>query len=167
MKQNNQLYLIRFCEPYIQANEAFMSFDFYVTPNFFKILHETPKSYQNDVANAYIFGPQFSINEYIKIGSHENDGGQTGLIDITNATKEELDKIVNDDEIWENAYHGFSKPWGWKPGLLKVRKDISSRILFVGNTDGGDVGANLYAHYNKEKNIDGLIIDNAYFFPEE
>jgi hypothetical protein len=49
--------------------------------------------------------------------------------------------------------------------LKKIRAKYPC-ILFQGETVGGDVGAKLYAHFNAKGGIDGLIIDNNYFFSQ-
>jgi hypothetical protein len=44
-----------------------------------------------------------------------------------------------------------------------IHKAGFTDILFLGQTIGGDVGANIYVHINNNE-IDSLIIDNTYCF---
>jgi hypothetical protein len=48
----------------------------------------------------------------------------------------------------------------------QIRQLTNGAVIFQGQTFGGDVGADLYAHVNKNGNIDSLIIDNGHFFAE-
>lgn len=159
-------YTIRFCEPSTMPDTTFLSTDFKITEKYYKILTKPPKGLINnkDPSNAYVFGKLFKLDQYVKIGGHVNDIAQTGFVDVTGATKDELKKIANDNEIALRIYENNNYNWDSRDVLKEIQKKISKRILFVGNTVGGDVGAALYAHYDTNKQIDGLIIDNYYFF---
>jgi hypothetical protein len=77
---------------------------------------------------------------------------------------EELNRIFNHYKWLEIYADGKKyKPWQDRSLLKVVQKQISPRILFVGGTRGGDVGANIYVHLNDKKEVDGLIIDNQSF----
>jgi hypothetical protein len=45
-----------------------------------------------------------------------------------------------------------------------ARSVISDNIVFLGETNMGDVGANVFTHRNARGEIDSLIIDSWYFF---
>lgn len=150
---------IIFCEPstYIGPGR-YVSDKIKITSEFYKTLKKKPKSRICEYGNSYIFGPSFNKKEYKFIGSHANDIAQTGFIDVDMWTKEDSDKLektIDDRYDWENR---------------EILKDIHMNVpsvLWIGKTRGGDVGADLYAHYNKKKQIDGLIVENNCMYPEE
>jgi len=134
---------------------------FKVNSQFYKVLTRKPKiSKCRGMGNAYIFGKRYPLGEYKKIGSHGNDGAQTGFVDLekwlNNQTK-------SDHDIWSKSY----KPkWDWDDRVaLKKVQQVYPEMIFVGQTVGGDVGADLYAHYDRKKEIDSLIIENYCLFP--
>jgi hypothetical protein len=45
-----------------------------------------------------------------------------------------------------------------------ARSVISDQIVFLGETNMGDVGTNIFTHRNSRGEIDFLIIDSWYFF---
>ena len=121
----------------------------------FKLLSSTPMELFNSSdlpwikSNAYLFGPLFDINSYNTVAIHENDVGQTGLLDVTNITAEEL-RVINNYNLWINAYELDSRrkyvSWSSAQHLRRAKQMISNRIMFVGDTEGGDVGAKLLVH---------------------
>lgn len=135
-----------------------------VSNKFYEILSKKPKYKSSRDANAYIFGPHFKTGYYF-VGYHGNDAAQTGILDITNITKKELTNIQNSDKWFEiympnkKEYHS----WDERKLLSKVRSEISDRVLFVGYTHGGDVGASVYIHQTGGY-VDSLIIDNNYYY---
>lgn len=119
--------------------------------------------YKSNIGNAYRFGPRYKLHKYKFLLGHGNDGAQTGFVDVTGATTKELNNLSNSD-VWEEATGGFRFSWDAKDVLKKVQV-VLPRVVFVGETVGGDVGANLYVHArSKDGVIDSLIIDNEYFF---
>jgi hypothetical protein len=160
------LYRIRCCEPCSNINAKHqITTDFEVTEAFYDILCTKPKYIKRDNGNAYIFGKIYDGTEYIYIGRHKNDVAQTGLIDITNMAKQDLEKIQCCYNIWLQIYKKYKLDWNEYQALEEVKMKISDKILFIGITLGGDVGANIFAHYNSNNEIDGLIIDNNCLFP--
>jgi hypothetical protein len=166
IKSPTKYYKIRFCEPYTNLDVEDISVDFKVTDELYEVLKKRPKYKLGDHGNAYIFGKTYPLNEYVLLGEHGNDGAQTGLVDITEATQKELDSITA-DENWHNIYEPYDYIWDNRDALKLARKKISERILFVGQTIGGDVGAALFGHYDKKKRLDGLIIDIYCLFENE
>ncbi len=80
-----------------------------------------------------------------------------GLFDPKTTSK------VSDMVLEKYGYSGRKIiPWENRAALRRVRKDYP-HILFMVDTDGGDVGAHLYVHKTSGQ-IDSLIIDNEYFF---
>lgn len=73
-------------------------------------------------------------------------------------------KFKNNLSVWEKLIDDHGK-WFTVAGNAYVRKKIPA-VLFVGDTEGGDVGADLYAHFNSKKQIDSIIIDNDCYFEE-
>jgi hypothetical protein len=53
--------------------------------------------------------------------------------------------------------------WDNRAALREIRRRVSERIVFVGDTAGGDVGAHLFLHKNGGQ-IDSIIIDNNCLF---
>lgn len=169
-KVHERIYTIRFCEPFttgvVESGEIWGSCDIKVDDYFYKVLTKKPSSFRvigdELEGNGYIFGSFFPLSEYKLLAQHSNDVAATGLVDVSNATKQELESIPENKEYYrivdlihkKKQYDGFDDRT-----LLKViQEKISDKIIFAGETFGGDVGANLYVHYNDKKQIDGLII---------
>ena len=151
-------------EIYVGITGVYMVVRMNITEEFYGTLLKKPKYIVNksSIGNAYIFGKKFPVKSYISLGYHGNDGAQTGVLDITNLTESDISDIDNMEE-WTKLYFpksGRSHSWEDRNMLPLVRDQISDRILFVGETHGGDVGADVLVHYNTQKEIDGLIIDN-------
>lgn len=148
-----------------QKRNKFVNFGkpFYVTTEFYNVLFKMPKRYDSDIGNAYLFGKKYKPHEYKKIGSHGNDAAQTGIIDYDMwddnfmLSKELKNKWYKIDEKYKYSYDSYNN-------IKEIRNLSNGAIIFQGETVGGDVGADVYAHYNNRKEIDSLIIDNNYFF---
>lgn len=173
--------IISVCEPYTNLMGGPFSGEYKITEEFYKVLLEKPKYVRKKELgghNGYVFGPMYNKHTYTRIGSHGNDGAQTGIVEITNLTEDDHKNILargtteqgKKTSKWANIYfpeRGGSYSWDERKLLTRVRKEISERILFVGSTDAGDVGADVYAHFNKKGEIDSLIIDNYMIFKDE
>jgi hypothetical protein len=154
---------IIFTEPssYNSKNKFVKQRSFTVTDDFYSILLKKPKSYTKygiSAGNAYVFGKKYPLNEYKKIRSHGNDGAQTGFINVK-LWKDGMysGEIANVNKKYDYSYDS-------RKNISEVRKLTNESVIFQGQTVGGDVGADLYAHYNSKKEVDSLIIDNYYFF---
>lgn len=119
--------------------------------------------------NAYVFGELFNPEEYTLIGGHGNDAAGTGLIDydqvlrlVANRPPAEVSRV---DRQWREVLEENNTD-DWEGVINNVRREFPE-ILFLGNTDGGDVGADLYAHRDQNGEIDSLIIENDCIFPRE
>lgn len=168
---------ILFCEPYVVRARSGLrgGVRFAVSDKFYPALLRAPRSLHTrrstfDIGNAYIFGKRFPLDSYKLVGSCGNDGGQIGFIDLdefdTKVASSVSDVVLEEYGMNKVGRLGIkATPWENRPALRRVRK-IIPHILFMGDTDGGDVGADLYAHWTAGK-IDGLIIDNEYFFQSE
>lgn len=138
-----------------------------VTDEFIEVLRKKPKYVTSASGNAYIFGT-FYKSKWYYCGSHGNDVAQTGIIalpfkycpKIQGKSRAEIYKI------WLQLY-GYTKKthnrWDDRATIKNVRSEISPNILFVGETNGGDVGASVFAHITRGK-IDALVIDNDCIF---
>ena len=52
-----------------------------------------------------------------------------------------------------------------EPRVLRlVQKELSKNVVFLGETDFGDFGADVYIHRDGSGKVDSVIIDNDYFF---
>lgn len=132
------------------------------------------KSIRGDLEakNFYVFGHLFDSSEYKEIDQHCNDAAATGLWDFDmmlnlgkDALNQELDKF---SEEVANFYSDNKEGIPWDhPEIKASHRTKYPFLLFRGETTGGDVGANLYAHYNANGEIDSLLIDNDYFFPKD
>ncbi len=142
-----------------------------VSETFLKVLMKRPKVVRRarESQNAYVFGRLFNKNTYKYAGHHGNDGAQTGIVamnpyvDGRKITGNPTWRYISGNPTWR-AVIDTMKSWDQPKVLKRVRKDISSHILFIGDTDGGDVGANVYVHVDAWGEIDSIIIDNDYYF---
>ena len=154
---------IRFCEPYTCVTTTTVyETDIQVTNDFISVLKNKPKCITEKDGNAYIFGERHAHGKYALIASHGNDIGQTGLVDLTDITENDIENI-NDAKAWNWAYPKFD--WDDRKALKELQK-TADRILFVGQTVGGDVGAKLYVHRDKSGDIDSMVIDNNCLFTD-
>lgn len=162
---------ILFCEPCaVRSVKDLNTLKFVVSDKFYPTLLRAPRMLHDHTkerggCNAYVFGRRFPLASYQRLGYCGNDRAQIGFIDLgLFKVKADLDAV--DDrvsEIFGHIKHGDYLPWEDRAALKRVRKAVPY-ILFLGDTDGGDVGATLYAH-KTAGHIDGLIVDNHYFFP--
>jgi len=177
-----------------------------VTNKFFEVLKQKPEVDFNPKDNwdggTYWFGGRYPIEDYIRIGSHDNDAGMTciadyyaikkfdwgdfcdewetasdkkvpccrcngtGKKDLTKQDKEDIKalekaKVAGDEFLIEymekcNTCYGSGEMDGRD---LRATLNDHGHFLMVGSTFLGDVGATVYAHYNKKKEIDALAID--------
>ena len=164
---HKRLYSIGFCEPYTTDSLRPRQTIFTVDESMYKKLLNPPRYYNGRpgqyIGNAFIFGHKYKPDQYRKIGSTGNDGAQVGFVDV-----KLLNQVDKKLDIGEIVLQEYEKEKGWenwksRAAFARVRKQLP-HILFIGETEGGDVGADLYAHYDKNTVIDSLLIDNDYFF---
>lgn len=153
-----------------------------VTNKFLEVLKKKPKYVLKAGGNAYVFGSTPTAeSKYYYMGYHGNDVAQTGVLNLSGLTRKDMtqkpkqygtyysDELTSifDYDKWLKIYMPGKKifhDWEDRKLLPKVQREISNRVLFVGTTHGGDVGANVYVHLNNKKEIDSLIIDNGIYF---
>jgi len=143
-------FVIRFGE----VQTSLVGLEFEVTEGFMDKLRSKPTTYEEDKNVAYVFGPEYYFKSYVYLGTHDNDVSSTSLIDVTDMTGKDEKRLGEALEDMEGSQSHEE--------IREVRK-ISNRILFIGDTPQGDVGADLFAHYDSDNNIDGLIINSYYF----
>lgn len=146
---------------YSKANKFVQQKPIVVTEEFYRILNKMPKNYQGKNTNAYVFGKKFKLSEYQKIRWHGNDAAQTGLIDYDKWNDNTISTLRKQlDSIDKKYNYQYDSP----ENVKEVRTLTNGAILFQGETVGGDVGADLFAHYGRDGDINSLIIDNSHFF---
>jgi hypothetical protein len=108
--------------------------------------------------NAYVFGQEFTSGYQIA-GNHGNDRAQTGILMLDGLTDDERNFIKCPDN-WKNIYPDYD--WDSEDSLHELQR-ICPHVLFIGQTVGGDVGADVLVHYDPEGLVDSIIIDNGIF----
>jgi len=158
-QKTKKYYNIIFCEPSTYSGPGlFVSDKIKVSSDFYKVLKKKPRRKTCQWGNAYIFGKTFKKDDYKRIGSHGNDVAQTGFVDMdlwSDEDSEKMNKALKDRYDWDD-----------RKTVTDVQKAVPA-VLWFGTTDGGDVGADLYAHYNNKKQIDGFIVENNCIYPQE
>ena len=151
---------ILFTEPVTVWSSEFDTPTIRVNDKMYKLILKEPKAFVGkDGTNAYVFGRMFKRDSYKKIATIVNDVANVGLMDINFAPEFSTEDVslfdIYEDHEWDDRE------------ILKEARRIFPDLLFNGRTIRGDVGATLYAHYDKSGDIDSLIIDSSYFFPSE
>ncbi len=164
------LHSLLFCEPmtYRRGNRYTPGVRFSVSDAMYPSLLRAPKAYHSrrgaPVGNAYLFGPRYPLDEYLHVGYHGNDAAQTGFIDLA-----QYDDAVHGAQIDAVLRDEYKPKFGWadRPALRRLRRRLP-HIVWLGETTGGDVGADLWVHSRtgniKKGGIDSIIVDNNYFF---
>jgi len=162
-KKNNKIYTIVFCEPFTSLGYILKIKKIKINGDMYDKLIKKPKRFIND-GNAYLFGKLYPLDTYKKRASMMNDIAQVGFVDVTGLNAHEVKGIVDR----EYKFSGTNNNYNWDDInlLKKIKKEISPRIIFIGQTIGGDVGADLYTHLDKHNEIDSIIIDNYFFFKQ-
>jgi hypothetical protein len=161
---------IMFCEPYTWQPGDRTGVAFQVSGKFYPVLLRKPASYHRrryaagvfEVGNAYRFGPRYPFGAYKYLGEHSNDGAQTGLIDLDHLdakAQKSMASLVLD--AYSKGPRARQLDWDDRAALRRLRAKVP-HVLFLGATDGGDVGASLYVHRTRGR-VDGLVIDNNFF----
>lgn len=124
---------------------------FTVTDSFLDVLEDGPQEYEGSWTNAYVFGPLKNLAEYDKLTSHMNDVASTGLVHLGRLKSSDAQEIERLHDKHLGDHYAFLS-------------EAPESVIFIGDTVGGDVGADLYVSQNSQGEIDSLIIDNNYFF---
>lgn len=165
--ETTQSHNIMFCEPVTYHPKHIHTTSFKVNDDMYKKILKGGKSYidYDDTTNAYVFGKRFPLNEYKLIGSHGNDVAGTGFIDLDIIPKGKSSPDI--DAVIGPCYRKGKKIINWdsREAFVQANK-LAPYVIFIGETVGGDVGANLYTHYTNNI-LDSIIIDNGYFFKDE
>lgn len=124
-----------------------------VTPSFLDVVrNKKPRAFTGAGTNAYLFGRQFREG-YEWAGRHRNDVAGTGIVDISHMTKGQA-KAIAAHKVWDATA---------PKRVSQVQREVSSRILFLGTTIGGDVGADVWVHRDARGHVDSLVINNGFF----
>lgn len=134
-----------------------------VTPGFLEKLKQKPATFEDDRSNAFVFGRPRRLRSYEHAGEIFNDVASVGIIIIDNETPTE--------EAIMAEWRALLKSNRTEPDFVRSLYDgIRAKfphIVFLDQTNGGDVGASVYTHLDADGDIDGLLIDNNYFFDDE
>lgn len=134
-----------------------------VTPGFLGKLKERPATFEDDITNAFVFGRPRRLHSYEHAGDVFNDAASVGIIIIDKGTPSKADIAAE----WDAILEANRKAPDYIQALFDGIKEKFPHIIFLGQTNGGDVGASVYTHVDDDGDIDGLVIDNAYFFNDE
>ena len=91
-------------------------------------------------------GPAIPKDTYCYEGDHDNDGGGTGIV--------RCDGYKYDIDLWEKYNKQEPRGATEKQMTKLARSVISDKIVFLGETNMGDVGANVFTHRNSRGEID-------------
>lgn len=159
-------YKILITEPLVMGTRNSFGYpELYVTETFLNVLRNRPKVVMHEHGNAYIFGDR--ADSYLYVGYHGNDVAQTGII-----------LLDRDRDVWKFPFVDYRRvleqvdrfsncgSWGSR-GVLRYVHDLGyNDVVFLGDTVGGDVGAEVYIHIDDDGEIDGLVIENNAVFPD-
>lgn len=146
-----------------------------------EILKGPTRTIHDRNANAYIFGRLYEAKDYKKIGEFGNDMANCGIIDVdlsydmsrkhvaklksfsSHVLKSMRDPYIDAaidkiTEMYSESDYNFEDR-----KILKEAQKSYPWLMFMGETTGGDVGGLILAHYDQDKNIDSLVIDNVVF----
>ena len=126
------------------------------------ILKGPIESKETNDSNGYIFGKKFPLSEYQLYASHYNDAAATGFVDPSLFDADQAPEDYDDELVLLEKTNYIHTP----AYSRQVRKKWPWRI-WTGETVGGDVGASLYVHMDRWNQIDSLIVDNDYYFPNQ
>lgn len=134
-----------------------------VTPGFLGKLKERPATFEDDRTNAFVFGRPRRLHSYEHAGDVFNDVASIGIIVVDNETPSEAAIMAE----WRALLKTNRTAPDFVQALYDGIKEKFPHIIFLGQTNGGDVGASVYTHVDDDGDIDGLVIDNNYFFDDE
>ena len=134
-----------------------------ITPSFYALLKKRPKFIDKEHGNGYLFGKMQA--GYIYLGYVGNDIAQIGITDA--GTSCDI-KTSDYNALVKTSIKNNVRGHMWdRPQTLKHLHQLGHKnVLFLGDTIGGDVGADVFIHKNKNNEIDSLIIDNVAIFPD-
>lgn len=172
----SRYYTIRYGE----ASTNLWGGTFEVNNRMFRKLFETPQILKNSEGYdaGYLFGKRYAKHKYEEIGSHGNDVAQTSMIlevcDESALQKLKLKKKafslknglpdvavgVTIDRI--SKKHKYR--WNWNhPEFIQELRSAEPRLVWIGETFGGDVGASYWVHRKTDGDIDSVIVSVSYF----
>ncbi len=116
----------------------------------------------------YIFGRLYNLKEYKFINSHNSNAGYTGFLD-NDLTKQfkNLHYYNKDPCGYEDPFDMFSDYKYYYPSFYKTIRGYYPQVIWISKNEYEHDGANLYVHYDKQNEINSIIVDVGYFFGEE
>lgn len=152
-----------------------------ISSAFLKVLRKSPKRMfytdaqrskmknpDDGYVNAYVFGPDFPLNEFSYVGKHYQGAGGTWIVIKRGTGKQlsitfDIEKKLDEYEM-RTRYRTVQRD---KPGYTKMlQKLVSKDVVFHGEIHGGyghHDGMKVYVHRNSSGEIDGLILNNNFF----
>jgi hypothetical protein len=129
-----------------------------ITNAFAKLILKGPRRTHKKYGYKYLFGTQFPTKKYKFAYYQGNDIAQIGIIsvgdllrDIQTNYKEKSEKIQPLDEKFGFQFKN-------KQYFKEYRKLFPS-VLFIGETIGGDIGANVLVHLTESGIVDSLVLE--------
>ncbi len=126
-----------------------------VSDEFLQQLRKSPKK----MPYGYAWGKPALLQEGEYVGQHGNDVALTGILDVTGITSTEY-KTITDYDRWRSIYETKKrwKRWNDRSCLKRVQKEISPRIIFLGENYGGDVGTEVLVRRNSKGVVEALVL---------
>lgn len=107
----------------------------------------------------YAWGKAELVQKGEYAGHHGNDVALTGILDVTGIKSDEY-KTITDYDRWRAIYETKKrwKRWNDRSCLKRVQKEISPRIIFLGENYGGDVGTEVLVRRNNKGVVEALVL---------
>lgn len=160
------------CSASIQASNACV--DLVVSSAMMKKLLKAPKVFnrEDDGGVAYVFGGNVAIGrKYERVGYHNTEVGQTGIVQMDDITDADYDALGDNDKWVRLFTQGKSKvreSWFSRKRLEEVRSRLSRRIAFLGDISAtGCDRVNVFTCTDEHGDITNLILDTNCLFPLE
>lgn len=137
---------------------------FNLTNRMFNLLPLGPQEFQSHrgkkcQGNAFVFGPLLDQEAYSLLGSIKTDSS-IGILNYDQWIQNPIN--LKQSPIWKELYPqgNFSN----ESKLALVQKEIPS-LIWINQAEDPQLPIKLYGHFNRDGDLDSLIIDNSCFFP--
>jgi hypothetical protein len=107
----------------------------------------------------YVFGKKYPLSEYYFFEYVGNDIAQIGFINIDDVPNDLVNRTS--DEINDFTDKLYDKHGGYTRAYIKDFKLAFPSTLFIGDTPGGDIGANVFVHTTKDGDVDSIILEQG------
>ncbi len=138
----------------------------------YKSIAPHPSSPTDTQGNAYFFGPEFPIDQYILLIEGYNNGAEIGFIDNDLGIKfNDFNYKLNirGDPPMERLLGEYNYKYDDRELLRKIRQ-YYPQVVWIGEIEDVNGSVELFAHYNTSGEIDSLLVDAGHFLgpePEE